>query len=135
MLISIKSLFRSKTHNVSSLVSVSFSSKFPRAKNIIWQQIDVNKWHVIFTLGKKKYTALFNSDGKWMETVSNTTLNKIPKQVQLTFEKKHNRDGIQQIYHVQTPDRNFYEMKLHNGTYVLKLIYDDSGKTLGQLIL
>ena len=130
-----KKLFRSRRNQVSPLLFLAFKSKFPKAKNVDWQRIDVFKWHVNFTLKKKKHTALFNNEGRWLETVSEVPLKKIPKPVQLNFEVEYGKDSIQQIYHVQTPDRNLYEMKLHNGINVLQILYDISGKTVGKLIL
>jgi hypothetical protein len=118
-----------------SMVLRSFNSKFPKATHILWQQVDVFKWHVNFNLNKKKCTALFNSEGKWLETVTLMPMDKIPDHLQLTIEEKYNSDGLQKIYHIQTPDRNIYEMNLNNGLYTLKILYDLSGKIVGKIVL
>ncbi len=135
MSLSVKRLFRNKRPIVNSMVLHSFNSKFPKATHILWQQVNVFNWHVNFNLKKKKCTALFNNEGKWLETVTLIPLNKIPEQLQLTMEEKYNSDGLQQIYHVQTPDRSIYEMNLNNGLYTLKLLYDLSGKIIGKMLL
>lgn len=131
----IKQLFRRGRPITNSLVLRSFNSKFPTATHILWQQVDVFKWHVNFNLGKKKCTALFNSEGKWMETVTLMSFDKIPEQLQLTMEEKHNSEGLQQIYHIQTPDRSIYELNLNNGLYSLKILYDLSGRIVGKIVL
>lgn len=135
MLTSIKRLFQGEKPNGNPLVLSSFNSKFPKATHILWQQIDVFKWHVNFKLKKQKYTALFNSEGKWLETVVLIPFDKMPKQLQLTIEKKHNIDGVKQIYHVQNPVRSIYEMNLNNGVFNIKVLFDHSGKTIGRLLL
>ncbi len=131
----IKQLFRRRRPIANSMVLRSFNSKYPKATNIIWQQVDVFKWHVNFNQKKKKCTALFNSEGKWLETVTLVPLHKIPDHLQLTIEEKYNSDGLQQIYHIQTPDRSIYEMNLNNGLYKLKILYDLSGKIVGKIVL
>jgi len=135
MSISLKRLFRYKRTIVNPLVLCSFNSKFPNATHILWQQVDVFKWHVNFTLKKKKCTALFDSKGKWLETVTLVSLDKIPERLQLTLDEKNNKEGLRQIYHVQTPDRSLYELNLNNGLYTLRLLYDLSGKIVGKVLL
>lgn len=134
MAFSLKSIFRNNRFRVSPIVLRSFNSKFPRASHILWHKVDVFKWQVNFNFKKQKYSALFNSEGNWLETVTVLPPDKIPEGLQLTFEEKNNRDALQQIYHVETPDRSLYEMNLHNGLNTLKLLYDDSGKIVGKII-
>lgn len=135
MPISIKRLFRSKKSNVNYLVLPSFNEKFPGATGILWQKMDSTKWQVNFTLQQKICTALFNSEGKWLETVTLMPFDKIPKQLQLTLKEKHQFDGLQKIYHVQNSDRSLYEVKLNNGLYKFKLWFNLSGKIIGKVLL
>ena len=135
MSISLKRLFRYKRTFVNPLVLRSFDSKFPKASHTLWQQVDVFKWHVNFTYKKNKCTALFNSEGKWLETVTLVSLDKIPERLQLTLDERTNKDGLQKIYHVQTPDRSLYELNLNNGLYTLRLLYDLSGNIVDKMLL
>lgn len=130
---SIPSLLRKKKVNASPLVSKSFERIFPEAKHVLWNQIDLYKWHVNFTLKEEKHSALFNNQGEWMETINSIPLDKLPKGLQLTFEEKYNRDNLQKVYYIQTPDRNLYEMNLDNGLYSFKILYDMSGRIVGTL--
>lgn len=135
MILSLKRLFRSNKHYINLLVLNSFSSKFPKATDILWQQIDVFKWRVNFTLKKKTCTALFNSEGKWLETITLMPFDKTPKQLQLTLKEKHYFDGLQKIYHVQSPDRSLYEVELNNGLYKFKFRFNLSGKIIGKVLM
>lgn len=131
---SLPNLLRRKRRDTNPVVIKSFNRKFPKAKNILWQQIDVFKWHVNFTLKDDKYSALFNSEGDWMETITLIPINKVPEALQLTFEEKYNRDDLQKVFYVQTPAQNIYEMNLDNGLYSFKVLYDITGKIVGTLI-
>ena len=66
---------------------------------------------------------MFNSDGKWLETVTLMPFDKIPKQLQRTLEEKHHCDGLQKIYYLQSSDRSFYEVTLNNNLYKFKLLF------------
>jgi hypothetical protein len=135
MKLSLKRLFRTNKPYKNLLVLNSFSSKFPKATEILWQQIDSSKCQVNFTMKKKRCTALFNSKGIWLETVTLMPINKIPKQLQLTLEEKNHSDGLQKLYHIQNSDRNFYEVSLNNGLYKFKLLFNLSGKIIGKVLL
>ena len=128
-------LLRRKKYNASPLAMKAFDLKFPNAKHILWFQVDVFKWQVNFTLNKEKKSAMYNSDGNWLETITLMHLNKIPVVLQLTFEEKYNKDNLHKIYYIQTPDRNLYEMNLNNGLYTFKLLFDVSGKIVARFIL
>lgn len=134
MSISLKPLFRYTKTNVNPLVLRSFNSKFPKATHILWQQVGVITWHVNFNLRKEKCTALFNSEGKWLESVTSIPVDKIPEHIKLALDEKNIRDELRQIYHVQTPGRSIYELNLDNGRSTLKLLYDLSGKIMGKII-
>jgi hypothetical protein len=135
MILALKSLFDKKKYKVSPLALRSFNLKYSNAKQILWQQVDVFQWQVNFVLNKEQYSALFNSQGKWMETVSLVTFDKTPELIKQKFEEKFNRDGILHIHHVQTPENSRYEMNWHNGIYGIKLNYDIKGNIVGRIIL
>lgn len=135
MILSLKRLFKSNKPHINLIVLNSFRLKFPLAKDIVWQQIDFSKWHVNFTLKTKKCSALFNSQGKWLETVTLIPFNETPKKLQLTLEEKDYFDGLQIINHVQNSNRSFYEVELNNGLYKYKLLSNFSGKIIGKVLL
>ncbi len=135
MSLSIKNFFSRKKSNVSPLALRSFNSKYPIAKHVQWHQVDVFQWQVNFVLKKNQYSALFNSQGKWMETVSLVTLDKTPEPIKHEFEEAFNGDGVLQMHHIQTPNKSLYELKWHNGIYAIKLHYDGTGKIVSRVIL
>ena len=135
MKLALKNLFGRKKYKVSPLALRSFNLKYTNAKQILWQQVDVFQWQVNFVFNKEQYSALFNSQGIWLETFSLVTLDKTPALIKNKFEEKFNKDGILQIHHVQTPEKSRYEMKWHNGIYAIKLLYDVNGNIIGRVIL
>jgi hypothetical protein len=134
MTLSIGRFFRSEKSNTNPLVLSSFNSKFPRANDVLWQQIDVFRWNVSFTLKKKKHIAIFSSKGKWLETVAFIPYKKIPKKLQLTIEKKYTINKLQEICYVQNPSKSIYEVNLKQDVFNIKVLFDNSGKTVGRIL-
>lgn len=116
-------------------VAIAFKAKYPKAAFVRWNQIDVFKWQVNFSLEDNDFSALFHSEGIWLETVTLLPFSRTPKQVQESFEVKYGIDGLQQIQHVKTPKGDIYEIQWSDGVIVLKVLYDISGKIVGKLIV
>lgn len=132
---SIKNLFGRKKSSARPVVLRSFHCRYPNAKHVVWQQVDVFQWQVNFVFKGRQYSALFNSQGRWLETVSIVTLETTPEAIKQKFEASYSRDGILQMHHIQSPHKNLYEMKWHNGIYVIKLLFDVTGKMVGRAVL
>ena len=115
------------------VVKRTFKSKYPKATFSQWKQIDVFKWQVNFTFKENQYSALFDSEGNWLETVTMVPFALTPKQVRESFEGKYDATGVQQIHHVQTPTTNIYEIQWSSGVFKWKFLYDISGKIVGKL--
>jgi len=115
-------------------VYLPFKSKYPKATFVQWKQIDVFRWQVTFRFNKEEHFALFNCEGKWLETITSVSLEITPEQVQQNFAGNYSNDGLQQIYHVETPKQSLYEISWNNGINVLKLLYNSSGKIIGKMI-
>ncbi len=126
---------RTKRNMPNIAVTIAFKSKYPKAAFVRWNQIDVFKWQVNFSLKGNDFSALFNSDGSWLETVTLLSFDHTPKQVQQSFKVKYGSEGLQQIQHVKTPNRDIFEIQWSNGVFVWKLLYDISGKIVGKLIV
>lgn len=127
-------VFKSNRVMPGKTVCLAFKSKYPKASFIQWKQIDVFRWQVTFHFKKEEHFALFSSEGKWLETITPVSLDITPKQVQQNFTGNYNNDGLQQIYHVETPKQNLYEISWNSGIYVLKLLYNSSGKIMSKMI-
>ena len=112
-----------------------FTLRYPYANAIQWQQIDVFRWQVNFTLRNKWYSALFDSNGNWLETTTLVSMEAVPKNIQQNFEKSFVKSGIKIIRQVDTNDKTIYEFKWTNGIFIWKLLYDISGKMVGKLIV
>ena len=124
---------RNKRNVPNSSLGVAFKARYPRATFVRWNQVDVFKWQVNFSLKGKDFSALFNSEGNWLETVALVSLGRIPKTVQESFMQKYNPEGLQQIRHIKTSINDIFEIQWSNGIFVWKLLYDTSGKIVGKL--
>ena len=125
---------RNKPKLSSPAVYNAFKLKYPNASTVQWQQIDVFRWEVNFILRNKWYSALFDSHGNWLETMTLISLEAIPKNVRKIFKKSFAISGIKDIRQIEMANGTIYEIKCSNDVFIWKLLYDISGKMVGKLI-
>ena len=125
---------RNKPKLSSPAVYNAFKLKYPNASTVQWQQIDVFRWEVNFILRNKWYSALFDSNGNWLETMTLISLEAIPKNVRKIFKKSFAISGIKNIRQIEMANGTIYEIKWSNDVFIWKLLYDISGKMVGKLI-
>jgi len=128
-------LSRNKRNLPNIAIDKAFKSKYPYTTFARWNQVDVFMWEVNFRIRAKHFSALFDSEGNWLETVTEMTLDDAPKQVQKSFNEKYGPEGLQQIQHVETSNTDIFEIQWSNGVFVWKLLYNISGKIVGKLIV
>lgn len=126
-------LTRNKRNIPNIAVGKAFKSKYPKAKFARWNQVDVFKWAVNYKFRSKAFSALFDSEGNWLETATILSLNLTPKQVRDNFKGKYNPDGLQKIHHIKTGNSEIFEIQWSNGIFAWKLLYDISGKIIGKI--
>jgi hypothetical protein len=125
---------RNKPKLSSPTVYNAFRLKYPNASTVQWQQIDVFRWEVNFILRNKWYSALFDSHGNWLETMTLISLEAIPKNVRKIFKKSFAISGIKNIRKIEMANGTIYEIKWTNGVFIWNLLYDISGKMVGKVI-
>ena len=111
----------------------AFNLKYPNASAVQWKQIEASLWMAKFILLNKRYSASYDTLGNWLDTISLVSMESIPKNVQENFEKSFIKSGIKNIRQIETTGRTIYEIKWTNGIFMLKLLYDISGKMVGKL--
>ena len=124
---------KNKPNLSSPAVVDAFRIKYPNANAVQWHQIEVSRWAVNFTLKNKWHSALFDSQGNWLDSMTLISMESIPKNVQENFEKSFLRSGIKNIHQIETTNNTIYEIKWSNGIFKWKLLYDISGKMVGKL--
>ena len=112
-----------------------FKSRYPKAMFVRWHRIDVLKWEVKFRFRAKNFSALFDNEGNWLETITGVSLTLTPKHVQESFKRKYDPEGLQLINHIKTSNIDIFEIQWSNGVFVWKLLYDISGRIVGKLIV
>lgn len=127
-------LFMVKKVLPTTLVHIAFKLKYPRAKVVIWKQIDVSKWRANFEIKGTPYSSLYTSQGHWVETVRSVSLTDIPDEVQNSFGSQYGNKGLKHIYLIKTPAQVIFEIRWSNGVFDVKLLYNDKGKMIGKLI-
>tara|TARA_R110002096_G_scaffold341990_1_gene534888 strand:+ start:2803 stop:3255 length:453 start_codon:yes stop_codon:yes gene_type:complete len=124
-----------KKSNLSSPTVVkALKLKYPNASAVQLEQVEVSKWAASFTLKNKWHSALFDSHGNWLDTMTLVSLESLPKNVQENFQKSFVERGIKNIHQIDMNNKTIYEIKWTNGIFIWKLLYDVSGKMVGRLI-
>lgn len=123
----------SKPHLPNFTVVNAFNLRYPKASTIQWQQIEVSRWVAIFKLKNKCYSALYDSHGNWLDTITKVSMESIPKSVQENFGKSFVKSGIKNVCKIETINRTIFEIKWTNGILAWNFLYDISGNMVGKL--
>lgn len=115
-------------------VLFTFKRRYPKARQVHWEQIDVFKWQVTFKLKEIINWGLYTSEGIWLETKYAVRFRDIPEKVQENLGLKYGLNGLQRIYKIQMSPRTIFEVHWGNGIYNLNLLYDENGKLVGKIM-
>ena len=118
--------------NVPAAVNDSFKTKFSTAKKTSWE-LDYDKYEADFKVGKALYSAIFDKDGKWLETTSYIKPSELPKVIREAVSKKY---GELSAYKIQEAEKKesekevIYELDVKKGGYVYELELNEAGEVL-----
>lgn len=119
----------------SNKIQFTFRLRYPTAKHVEWKQMDVFKWQVKFKIKEIVRWGLYTSDGAWLETLYPVPFEDIPRKIQISFKSKYDIDSLKQSHKIQTPLRTIFELQCTVDFYKLELLYDETGKMVGKMIV
>ncbi|TDW96456.1 PepSY-like domain-containing protein [Dinghuibacter silviterrae] len=107
------------TGTVPAAVTSSFEKRYPDALVKKWMPVSLNDYAVRFKLHDVKYTAVFQTNGKWEKTVRiYAPTHRIPDGVRQGFRHSGyegcNIDGIKEVI---TPEGSTYVIAVDDGNY------------------
>lgn len=117
------------------MVLQSFGKKYPEAKYPTWKHMEGSIWEAAFLRNEKERTALFEENGKWLETRTYLLMGTVPKVVRESYRKANTSDALVKIFQVETPEGIFYEFQMKEGYDTFEIRYDAQGKTVENSIL
>jgi len=108
-------------------VSTAFTSKFPGVEDVNWKR-EFNMFRAEFTQKNKTMTALFSTDGKWVETATYIQENQLPEKTLEEIDWYYDNALI--ISSRKAKDyksTNFYRVTVETGEAFYFLKIDEEG--------
>ncbi|MDR0606056.1 MAG: hypothetical protein LBG80_17355 [Bacteroidales bacterium] len=102
--------------DIKSEIVSAFETKYPRAKNVSWEENEDGDWVASYTDQYGQNTATFsNKSNDWMYTKTLVTdINRIPSSIRTYIDKNHPKEQIKQGWSVKTPNtKPYYTVELY----------------------
>ncbi|MCX6296944.1 MAG: PepSY-like domain-containing protein [Bacteroidetes bacterium] len=115
--------------NLPAAVNTSFKAKFSIAEKTTWE-MDYDNYKANFTVGKSEFSAIFDKDGKWLETDTYMKSTELPKAVRETLAKKYGELSAYKIddsEKVETEKSTFYRLEIIKGEVTYEIEINEKG--------
>jgi hypothetical protein len=125
MLLSTSALFAIEVPDV---VETAFTKQFPHAKKVKWEKENAAEYEASFLLDGKEYAAVYDAEGKWLETETEIPVSELPQAVQESLKKTHPNAKVSEAAKIQRNDNSIvYEAEIKVGRKETDLLFDGSG--------
>jgi len=119
--------------NIPVAVQKAFEQKFPNATNVKWDKENSHEYEASFNQKGVKYSANFSESGEWLETESPTTFDKLPSEVQVSFNKSHKGDKVKTVLIIETAKEiTKFEIEIKKGSKTVEFLYASDGNEIKQ---
>jgi len=130
-------IVNAQLRKIPSVVTDSFSAKYPAATNVEWKD-NLTNFQADFTLNDESWSVLFNSKGEWKESDQHMDFDDLPADI---------KDGFQKSKYADWQKKSVYELQelgkpLQYRVYVQKsglqkknLYFDINGKLLKESMI
>ncbi len=109
-------------------VETAFNAKFPNATKVKWDKENATEYEASFVLKGVKHSTNYSIDGKWLETESPTTFDKIPQKVQEAFNAIHKGEKVKAIALIEnSKGETLYEIEVKKGLKAVEYFYNADG--------
>lgn len=95
--------------------------------------MDYDKYEADFKVGKASFSAKFDKDGKWLETISYIKPSELPKIIKDAVSKKYGELSaykIQEAEKVENEKEVVYNIEVKKGSYYYELDINEAGEIL-----
>lgn len=118
------------TESVPTPVTTAFKAKFSIAEKTAWE-MDYDNYVADFSVGKTNFSAKFDKDGKWIETVTYVKSSELPKGIKETLSKKYGELSaykIEDAKKIEKEKETIYEMEIIKGENTFEVEFDNEGE-------
>ena len=84
-------IVNAQLRKIPSVVTDSFSAKYPAATNVEWKD-NLTNFEADFTLDDESWSVLFNSKGEWKESDQHMDFDDLPAEIKDGFQKSKYAD-------------------------------------------
>jgi len=118
--------------DVPANIKSAFSQKFPNASKVSWGKETKNEWEAEFKMDGKEYSANYNTDGEWMETEYEISINEIPAPVKSSIDKEFEGYKIEEAEISETANEKRFEFSLKKDKITIEAAFDTTGKVVSK---
>ena len=113
--------------NVPESVMKTFKVMFPNAESISWEDNE-EMFTAYFLEGEIEREALFDSEGKWLETSTVIEEESIPEKITAYVDSKYEVDSYESIIKEESPDKILYFLIFETEDDSYEIVVDENGK-------
>lgn len=114
--------------DVPAAVKNAFTKAFPNVKNAKWSKEDANEFEAEFRAGKEEKSAVFDSNGTWINTETEIETNELPASVQSSIKKQYPGYKIREAEILETPNGvKSYEVEIKKGGMKHEIVLSADG--------
>ena len=108
-------------------VKTAFSTKFPAATDVEWEE-DEDEYEAEFEFEGKSMSANFSNKGAWVETEYEVELDELPSDVSTSVSGLYPGFEIEEVEMIETPDMKGYEIDIEKGEESKEVVLDLNGR-------
>ena len=116
-------------------VKRSFEYRFPKVTEVNWSKGETKEWDVRFKLDGYETTAIFDSNGKWIETAQEISIFDLPDDVGYIYQLKYPHWSILTVYKIINPiDGVTYDADIKKNLFVKDISISGTQESIAELI-
>ncbi len=109
-------------------VAQAMKQKFPNIKNMHWGKESKNEWEAEFTYDGVEMSALFNTDGEWLETETKIPTTNLPKEISKVIQANYKGQTLVGVDRIETnKNETLYEAELKSGIKIKEVVFNSDG--------
>lgn len=109
-------------------VVLAFNHRFPKAAKVRWHQENAHEFEASFESQGEKRAANFSDKGKWLESETEITFEKLPNSVRHSFQRNHKGAIVKAAAIIESfTGITTYEVEVKQGLKTLEFFYTREG--------
>lgn len=116
--------------NVPAESKKAFAEKFPGVEKVKWDRESDTEWEAEFKMDGNKMSAVFDSNGNWLETETETAKKDIPEAVSATLSREFGDYDIEEVEFIENSEYKGFEIMLEKDEADISLVIDEQGNII-----